>query len=109
MDKQAKLDVIAANAKRSRSYVANEAIDHYLDLYEWQTRRIEERLEKAQIGDARWMSHDDVFDRLEAKIKDRLERGQCCEALFEKEKASRRLPWMPEIGEARVQGTVTVA
>ena len=31
-DKQAKLDAIAANAGRSRSYIVNEAIHHYLDL-----------------------------------------------------------------------------
>jgi predicted transcriptional regulator len=75
-DKQAKLDAIAANAGRSRSYIVNEAIDHYLDLYDWQTRRIEERLERAQSGEARWIPHDEGFDRLEAKIKDRIERGQ---------------------------------
>ncbi len=74
-DKQAKLDAIATNAKRSRSYIVNEAIDHYLDLYEWQTRRIEERLERTQSGDASWIAHDEVFDRLEAKIRDRVERG----------------------------------
>ena len=75
-DKQAKLDTIAANAKRSRSYIVNEAIDHYLDLYEWQTRRIEERLQRTQSGDARWTPHDEVFDRLQAKISDRIARGQ---------------------------------
>ena len=75
-DKQAKLDAIAANAKRSWSCIVNEAIDHYLDLYEWQTRRIEERLERTQSGDAGWMPHNAVFDRLEAKIRDRIERGQ---------------------------------
>ena len=75
-DKQAKLDAIAANAKRSRSHIVNEAIDHYLDLYEWQTRRIEERLARAQSGGAGWIPHDEVFDRLEAKIRDRIERGQ---------------------------------
>ena len=78
-DKQAKLDAIAANARRSRSYIVNEAIDYYLDLYEWQTRRIEERLAGvagAQSGGARWIPHDEVFDRLEAKIRDRIERGQ---------------------------------
>jgi hypothetical protein len=48
----------------------------YLDRYEWQTRRIEERLERAHSGEARWIPHDEVFDRLEAKIKDRIERGQ---------------------------------
>ncbi|ETX00760.1 MAG: hypothetical protein ETSY2_38555 [Candidatus Entotheonella gemina] len=73
-DKQAKLDAIAANADRSRSYIVNEAIDYYLDLYEWQTRRIEERLERAQSGEAEWIPHDEVFDRLEAKIKDRIGR-----------------------------------
>ena len=75
-DKQAKLDVIAANARRSRSFIVNEAIDHYLDLYEWQTRKIEARLERTQSGDARWVPHDEVFDRLETKIRDRIERGQ---------------------------------
>ena len=75
-DKQAKLDTIATNAKRSRSYIVNEAIDHYLDLYEWQTRRIEERVQRTQSGDAGWMPHDEVFDRLEAKISDRIARGQ---------------------------------
>ena len=74
-DKQAKLDAIAANADRSRSYIVNEAIDYYLDLYEWQTRRIEERLARTQSGDAGWIAHDAVFDRLEAKIKGRIERG----------------------------------
>ena len=75
-DKQAKLDAIAANARRSRSYIVNEAIDHYLDLYEWQTRKIEQRLERTQSDDARWRPHEEVFDRLEAKIRDRIERGQ---------------------------------
>ena len=75
-DKQAKLDAIVANAKRSRSYIVNEAIDRYLDLYEGQTRRIENRLARTQIGNAGWMPRDEVFDRLEAKISDRIERGQ---------------------------------
>jgi len=73
-EKQAKLDAIAATADRSRSYIVNEAIDHYLDLYEWQRRRIEERLERAQSGEAKWIPHDEVFDKLEEKIKERLGR-----------------------------------
>ncbi|MDH3601674.1 MAG: ribbon-helix-helix protein, CopG family [Candidatus Tectomicrobia bacterium] len=75
-EKQEKLDAIAANADRSRSYIVNEAIDYYLDLYEWQTRRIEERLERAQSGDAKWIPHDEVFDRLEGKIKGRIEQAR---------------------------------
>lgn len=72
--KQAKLDAIASATDRSRSYIVNEAIDYYLDLYEWQTRRIEERLEKAQGSDAQWISTEEVFDELEAMIKERLGR-----------------------------------
>lgn len=75
-DKQAKLDAIAADADRSRSYIVNEAIDHYLDLYEWQTRRIQERLERAESGDTEWIPHDEVFGKLEAKIRDRLEQSR---------------------------------
>ena len=67
-EKQAKLEAIAAQADCSRSSIVNEAIDYYLDLYDWQTRRIEERLSRAQRGDAQWIPHDEVFDRLEAKI-----------------------------------------
>lgn len=71
-EKQARLDAIAASADRSRSYIVNEAIDHYLDLYEWQTRRIEERLERLKSSEAGWISHDEVFSKLEAKLRDRL-------------------------------------
>jgi len=72
-EKQAKLDAIAASADRSRSYVVNEAIDHYLDLYDWQIRRIEERLERAGSSDAGWIAHDEVFSKLRAKLASRLD------------------------------------
>lgn len=72
-EKQAKLDAIAASADRSRSYVVNEAIDHYLDLYDWQTRRIKERLKRAGSGDAGWIAHDEVFSKLRAKLASRLD------------------------------------
>jgi predicted transcriptional regulator len=72
VEKQEKLDAIAAAADRSRSYIVNEAIDYYLDLHDWQTRRIEERLEIAQGDDASWVPHDEVFNRIEARIKNRL-------------------------------------
>ena len=72
-EKQAKLDAIAATADRSRSYVVNEAIDHYLDLYDWQTRRIEGRLERAGSVDAGWIAHDEVFSKLRAKLASRLD------------------------------------
>ena len=72
-EKQARLDAIAANTDRSRSDIVNAAIDYYLDLYDWQTRRIEERLERAQSDEATWIPHSEVFDRLEKKMKARME------------------------------------
>jgi predicted transcriptional regulator len=59
-EKQAKLDAIAREAQRSRNWIVNEAIDQYLDLHEWQTRRIQERLARAESGTATFYTSDDV-------------------------------------------------
>jgi len=47
---QKKLDHIASTLDRSRNWLINEAVDHYLDVYEWQEQRIKERLKKAGKG-----------------------------------------------------------
>ena len=44
------LDVIAASIDRDRSYVLNEAIRSYLDLYRWQLAHIEEGIRQADAG-----------------------------------------------------------
>ena len=49
-DTQKKLDHIAASFDRSRNWLINEAIENYLEIYEWQEQRIEERLKKAEKG-----------------------------------------------------------
>lgn len=41
------LDSIAEALDRDRSYVLNEAITAYVELYEWQTRHIKEGLRQA--------------------------------------------------------------
>lgn len=47
---QKKLDHIAASFDRSRNWIINEAIENYLDIYEWQEKKIVERLKKAEKG-----------------------------------------------------------
>lgn len=45
------LDAIAAALDRDRSYVLNEAISAYLDLYRWHKRHIQEGLKQADAGE----------------------------------------------------------
>jgi predicted transcriptional regulator len=68
----AKLEQIAESLDRSRNWVINQAIQHYLEVYDWQTARIAERLEAAENGGV-FVPHDEVMQQLEAKIKARLE------------------------------------
>lgn len=65
-DKQARLDAIAGEADRSRSWVVNQAIEHYLDLYDWQKEKIRQRLERAETGDAVFHSSADIDALIES-------------------------------------------
>ena len=47
---QKKLEKIAGEVERSRNWVINQAIGNYLDIYDWQEKRIHERLKKAEKG-----------------------------------------------------------
>ena len=47
---QKKLDQIAVGLERSRNWLINQAIENYLEVYDWQERRIRERLKKAGKG-----------------------------------------------------------
>jgi predicted transcriptional regulator len=59
-EKQEKLDTIAHNLDRSRNWLVNQAIDHYLEIYDWQTKKIQERLDIASGKNAKFHSSDDV-------------------------------------------------
>jgi predicted transcriptional regulator len=52
------LDEIADATDRDRSYIVNEAISLYLDVYRWQVAHIQESLEQAQAGQL--VSHEAV-------------------------------------------------
>lgn len=49
-DKRRALDAIAAGLDRDRSYVLNEAIRSYLELYQWQLEHIREGVRQADSG-----------------------------------------------------------
>lgn len=59
-EKQEKLDAIAHSLDRSRNWLVNQAIDHYLEIYDWQKKRIQERLDIASGKNAKFHSSDDV-------------------------------------------------
>lgn len=58
-DTQKKLDHIAVSFDRSRNWLINEAIENYLEIYEWQEQRIAERLKSAEKG-GKFLSSDQV-------------------------------------------------
>lgn len=49
--KRAASDAIAADLKQDRSYVINEAINLFLDLYQWHITEIQQSLAEAEAGD----------------------------------------------------------
>lgn len=61
---QKKLEQIAAGVDRSRNWLINQAIENYLEVYDWQEKRIRERLKKAEKGGKFYSSKQvsDVID-----------------------------------------------
>ena len=48
--KKKALDSIAKDLDRDRSYVLNEAVDHFLELHRWQIEQIKKSLTEARAG-----------------------------------------------------------
>lgn len=59
-EKQEKLDAIANSLDRSRNWLVNQAIDYYIEIYDWQTKKIQERLDIASGKNAQFHSSDNV-------------------------------------------------
>lgn len=57
-DKKTKIDKIAKQLRGTRSNVINDAIESYIDLYEWQEKKIKRGLEDAKAG--RFLSGDEA-------------------------------------------------
>lgn len=50
-NKKAALDKIAAGMNRDTSYIINEALDNYLEMYQWQTDEIQKGIAEADAGE----------------------------------------------------------
>jgi predicted transcriptional regulator len=65
-----RIDELARVTKRSKSYVIEEALEQYLEVNEWQTKGIVEAMAEADNPDAKWVNHQDLLAKLEAKVAD---------------------------------------
>ena len=59
LEKIEALDEVAATLDRDRSYILNQAVDAYLDVYRWQTAHIERAIKEADAGGP-FIAHEDV-------------------------------------------------
>ncbi len=50
-DKKAALDAIATGMNRDRSYILNEAVAAYLEMYHWQLDEIQKGIAEADAAD----------------------------------------------------------
>ncbi|HYP41430.1 MAG TPA: ribbon-helix-helix protein, CopG family [Chloroflexia bacterium] len=73
-DLSQQLTTLSEATKRSRSYLIEEALRSYIDEQSWQVAAIKEALEDYQSGNAKLVSHEAVMERLEAKLRAKLER-----------------------------------
>ncbi len=58
-DMKDRLEAAAKQQKRSKSFLAGEAIEEYLAVQEWQERRIREAIEAADRGEL--IPHEEVM------------------------------------------------
>lgn len=64
------LDTIAKQQQRDRSFLINEALDNYLDVYQWQIEHIKKGIAAADRGE--FVSQEEVdakFAELRARCK----------------------------------------
>ncbi len=63
-----RLDSVSRSTERSKSYLANKAIEAFLDSQGWQISAIEEAVKEADAFDADFCDHSDVVARMKKKI-----------------------------------------
>ena len=59
---------VARSTERSKSYLANKAIEEFLDTQEWQILAIEEAVKEADSENADFRDHADVLARMKKKV-----------------------------------------
>ncbi len=65
-----RLDRLAKSTARSKSYLVANAIEEYLSINEWQIQELAETIKKADRPDAKFVDHDELQAKWEAKIED---------------------------------------
>ncbi|MGQ3284945.1 CopG family ribbon-helix-helix protein [Bosea sp. (in: a-proteobacteria)] len=69
-DKLAKLDALAADMDRSRSWIAAKAIETYVELNAWQIAQIKAGIAEADRGE---FATEEELDAIEAEIRAKIE------------------------------------
>jgi len=69
------LDQMAQAMDRDRAWLMSHAIERYVEEEAWQVAAIREAVLKVKSGKAKLLPHEDVFARLEAKLKKQLEQA----------------------------------
>lgn len=63
-----RLDAIAAKMDRTRSWVAAEAMEQYLNYHEWFVQSVQEALADADAGIG-LVPHEEVIKQMDARIE----------------------------------------
>jgi len=71
-DAARRLDAIAEQMDRSRSWIAGEAIDQYLAHQAWMDQETEAAIASIDAGQEELIPHEEVMARLEARQKARI-------------------------------------
>jgi predicted transcriptional regulator len=69
----AKLDALAADTDRSRSWIAAKAIESYVELNAWQIEQIKEGIAQADRGE---FATEEELDAIEAKLQAMIDAGR---------------------------------
>jgi predicted transcriptional regulator len=64
----ARLEKLAESMDRSKSYLAAEAIEEYLEIHEWQIQAIKEGIAAADRGET--VSFEEIKKHWEKKVED---------------------------------------
>jgi predicted transcriptional regulator len=54
------LSELANATERTKSFLAAEAIEHYLTMQAWQVKGTKEAMAKADSGKAKWYGHEEM-------------------------------------------------
>ena len=59
-DKYSRLTELAGSMERSKSYLVEDALTHYLSVNEWQVSEIKKALVQADDVNTKWISHEAI-------------------------------------------------